>query len=160
MQLVIGSSIGVDSLSGHDAEALGYFGGLTHWAEYGGLDSVIRQQFEDDFNTLEQLSKDMHLSWVAMDSLSSMLETMSQENGFLRSVDPGFLSVLVNQNPALGQEVDAVLQKSAAVNTVLRRASQLDFVDAEAAIRGSTVLGSWIELLGQIRAKSNEDGND
>lgn len=149
--LIFSSNQNISTKSGVDAEAAAYMVGALYFADYAGLQTDVKAQFEADFKALETLSRKNRESWASLLKLQTELDKYSKQTG-LANVDASFVSALLEQTHIDMEDIDRAIKASKQVNSVLSRAAQLKPLQGQGLERDQATVNDLIDLLGRIKA--------
>ena len=135
---------------GQQANAWAYTVGKIYQKEYEGLNKMVRDQFEEDFCALEKVAASLSSSWKSLGTLHSEIKNYSNKSG-LASVDPQFLSALIEQTPVTSDQIDDVLDNSQTVNDALEEVVGARIVRWRFLERGHSASSELVDLLERMK---------
>jgi hypothetical protein len=148
--LIFSSNQNVSTKTGVDANAAAYMIAALYFADYAGLQKEVKDQFEVDFKALEDLSGRIRGSWTSLEKLHAEIEKYSKQSA-IASVDPAFISALLQQTRIDSQDIDRVINASKHVNDVLSKASQIRVTQGQTLDRSEKTLNDLIDLLDRVK---------
>jgi hypothetical protein len=135
---------------GQHANAWAYTVGKIYQKEYEGLNKTVREQFEEDFCVLEKVAASLSSSWKSLGTLHSEMTNYSNKSGFA-SIDPEFLSALIQQTPITSDQIDDVLDNSRTVNDALEEVVGARIIRLGFLERGHSVSTDLVNLLEHMK---------
>lgn len=135
---------------GQHANAWAYTVGKIYQREYEGLNKIVRDQFEEDFCALEKVAASLSSSWKSLGTLQSELKNYSNKSG-LASIDPQFVSALIEQTPITSDQIANVLDRSRTVNDALEEVVGARIIQARFLQRGHSISTDLVDLLERMK---------
>jgi hypothetical protein len=117
-QFVLSSYRNVASKKGEAAYAAAYLVGQIYLADYQGLEKAVWDQFEEDFCGLRDAANALNDSWKQTAALHAQLRRYAERSA-LASVDPEFVSALIEQAPGQSDRIMEIVNHSRTVNDAL-----------------------------------------
>jgi hypothetical protein len=142
--LALASAQPVATKTGIDARAFGYQAGLLYLDTQAGLDQAVMKQFEEDFATMQALSRQIAASWESQQELQAQLTAYAQQSS-IASADRALVSAVLEQAHVSPKDVGQVIQRSKQVNKALEKAS--GYLPAEETGQARGYLQDLIQLL-------------
>ncbi|MGE3977845.1 MAG: hypothetical protein AB7F94_09685, partial [Nitrospira sp.] len=121
-QFVLSSYRNIASKKGEAAYAAAYLVGQMYLVEYQGLEKAVWDQFEEDFCGLRDAADALNDSWKRTAALHAQVKRYADKSA-LASVDPEFVSALIEQAPGQSERIMEVLNHSRTVNDALEEAT-------------------------------------
>ncbi|HWE03031.1 MAG TPA: hypothetical protein VG326_11540 [Tepidisphaeraceae bacterium] len=149
--LISGSQRSFTTKTGADANAVGYLIGEVYLAEQAGLDSQVKQQFDDDAEALKRAASAIIASWEAINKAHIQLVSYSKQTGF-SSVDTGLLASLAGEIPGAEETLQSVLADGKKVNDALQTAGATSLVGPVQTSGAQSAFQSLIGVLTNIGA--------
>jgi hypothetical protein len=143
--------------TGINARAALYMIGQIYLKDRMGLEQQVLDQFNEDYDALTKLAKQIGDSWKALEKTQKAVDGFSQRSS-IATVDATFVRSLIVDFKADTAAIDQVLTRSNQVNDALKKASGLGLVQGPESARAQGVTGDVINLLQQIKGKSPQPG--
>ncbi len=149
-QFVLSSYRNVASKKGESAYAAAYLVGQMYLADYQGLEKAVWDQFEEDFCGLRDAASALNDSWKHTAALHAQLRRYAEKSA-LASVDPEFVSALIEQAPGQSDRILDVVNHSRTVNDALEEVVGARIVRMRALQRAQTFTSDLVELLDNLK---------
>lgn len=153
-QFVLSSYRNIASKKGEAAYAAAYLVGQMYLVEYQGLEKAVWDQFEEDFCGLRDTADALNDSWKRTAALHAQVKRYADKSA-LASVDPEFVSALIEQAPGQSERIMEVLNHSRTVNDALEEVTGSRIVRTRVLERTHTFTADLVDLLDRLR---KEDG--
>ncbi|MBS0183577.1 MAG: hypothetical protein JSS39_14365 [Nitrospira sp.] len=153
-QFVLSSYRNIASKKGEAAYAAAYLVGQMYLVEYQGLEKAVWDQFEEDFCGLRDTADALNDSWKRTAALHAQVKRYADKSA-LASVDPEFVSALIEQAPGQFERIMEVLNHSRTVNDALEEVTGSRIVRTRVLERTHTFTADLVDLLDRLR---KEDG--
>ena len=105
----------IASKKGEAAYAASYLVAQLYLADSHGVEKMVWDQFEEDFCGLRDTAQALNTSWKQTGAIHAQLKQFANKS-VLASVDPEFVSALVDQAPAQSGRIVEILNNSRTVN--------------------------------------------
>jgi hypothetical protein len=148
--LVFSANRNIETKVGVDAHAAAYLIGNIYLADRMGLEQAVRDQFEEDFETLKALAEQISDSWTALHSTQKQIDAFAEKSS-IASIDPEVVRALIVAFKADTEGIDKVLKRSKQVNDALKKASGLGIIEGFDTGRAKTAVEDVINLLEQVK---------
>ncbi len=135
---------------GQLANAWAYTVGKIYQREYESLNKMVRDQFEEDFCALEKVAASLSDSWKSLGTLHSEIMNYSNKTA-LASVDPQFVSALIEQTPITSDQIADVLEHSRTVNDALEEVVGARIIQGRFLERAHSVSVDLVDLLERMK---------
>lgn len=152
--LIFSANKNIEMKHGVDAHAATYLIGELYLADRMGLDQAVLDQFEEDFETLKALTKQISDSWTALDKTQKEISTFADKSA-MASVDPVVLRTLIVEFKGDIEEIEKVLKRSKQVNDALKKASGLGILEGIEGGRAQTIIEDIINLLERVKEENS-----
>lgn len=149
-QFVLSSYRNIASKKGEAAYAAAYLVGQMYLADYQGLEKTVWDQFEEDFCGLRDAANALNDSWKKAAALHAQL-TRYAEKSALASVDPEFVSALIEQAPGQSERIMEIVNHSRTVNDALEEVVGARIVRMQALQRAQTFTSDLVNLLDNLK---------
>ena len=149
-QFVLSSDRNIASNKGEAAYAAAYLVGQIYLADYQGLEKAVWDQFEDDFCGLRDAANALNDSWKRTAALHAQLRRYADRSA-LASVDPEFVSALIEQAPRQSDRVMEIINHSRTVNDALEEVVGARIVRVQALQRAQTLTSDLVNLLDHLK---------
>ncbi len=149
-QFVLSSYRNIASKKDEAAYAAAYLVGQMYLVEYQGLEKAVRDQFEEDFCGLRDTANALNDSWKRTATIHAQLKRYADESA-LASVDPEFVSALIEQAPGQSERIREVLNRSRTVNDALEEVTGSRIIRLRALERAHTFTADLVDLLDKLR---------
>jgi seryl-tRNA synthetase len=146
LALTSSSSQVVASKTGIDARAFSYQAGLLYLTTQAGLEKAVMDQFQADFDAMNQLARKIDASWQSLQALQTQLGAYAKQSS-LASADPALVSAVLQQTHTDKRDVEEVIQRSKDVNKALEKAAGFGVVQGDTTEKGRGYLQDLIQLL-------------
>lgn len=153
-QFVLSSYRNIASKKGETAYAAAYLVGQMYLVEYQGLEKAVWDQFEEDFCALRDTADVLNDSWKRTAALHAQVKRYADKSA-LASVDPEFVSALIEQAPGQSERIMEVLNHSRTVNDALEEVTGSRIVRMRVLERTHTFTADLVDLLDRLK---KEDG--
>jgi hypothetical protein len=153
-QFVLSSYRNIASKKGEAAYAAAYLVSQIYLADYQGLGKAVWDQFEDDFCGLRDAANALNDSWKKTATLHAQLRRYADKSA-LASVDPEFVSALIEQAPGQSDRIMEIVNHSRTVNDALEEVVGARIVRVHALQRAQTLTSDLVNLLDNLK---KEDG--
>lgn len=149
-QFVLSSYRNIASKKGEAAYAAAYLVSQIYLADYQGLEKAVWDQFEDDFCGLRDAANALNDSWKKTATLHAQLKRYADKSA-LASVDPEFVSALIEQAPGQSDRIMEILNHSRTVNDALEEVVGARIVRIQALQRARTLTSDLVNLLDNLK---------
>lgn len=149
-QFVLSSYRNIASKKGEAAYAAAYLVGQLYLVEYQGLEKAVWDQFEEDFCGLRDTANALNDSWKRTATLHAQLKRYADKSA-LASIDPEFVSSLIEQAPGPSEHIMEVLNHSRTVNDALEEVTGSRIVRMRALERAHTFTEDLVDLLDRLK---------
>lgn len=149
-QFVLSSYRNIASKRGEAAYAAAYLVGQMYLADYQGLEKAVWNQFEEDFCGLRDTANALNDSWKNTAVLHAQLTRYAQKSA-LASVDPEFVSALIDQAPGQSERILEIVNHSRTVNDALEEVVGARIVRMQALQRAQTFTSDLVNLLDNLK---------
>ncbi len=149
-QFVLSSYRNIASKKGEAAYAAAYLVGLIYLADYQGLEKAVWNQFEEDFCGLRDVANALNDSWKQTAGLHAQLKRYADKSA-LASVDPEFVSALIEQAPGPSDRIMDIVNHSRTVNDALEEVTGARIVRIGALQRAHTLTTDLVDLLDKLK---------
>jgi len=149
-QFVLSSYRNVASKKGEAAYAAAYLVSQIYLADYQGLEKAVWDQFEDDFCGLRDAANALNDSWKKTAALHAQLRRYADKSA-LASVDPEFVSALIEQAPGQSDRIMEIVNHSRTVNDALEEVVGARIVRMHALQRAQTLTSDLVNLLDNLK---------
>ncbi len=143
--------------AGVNAHAALYMIGQIYLKERTGLEQVVMDQFNEDYDALTKLAKQIGDSWKALQKTQKAVNDFSQRSS-LATVDANVVRELIVDFKVDTAATDQVLARSSQVNDALKKASGFGLTQGAELGRTQSLIEDEMNLLQQIKAKSPQSG--
>lgn len=149
-QFVLGPHRNISTKKGEAAYAATYLVSQMYLADYQGLEKVLWDQFEEDLCGLRDAANALNDSWKHAAMLHAQLKRYVDKSG-LASVDPEFVSALIEQAPEQSEHIMEILNHSRAVNDALEEVTGSRLFRSRTLQRGHTFTADLVDLLDKLK---------
>lgn len=149
-QFVLSSYRNIASKKGEAAYAAAYLVSQIYLADYQGLEKAVWDQFEDDFCGLRDAANALNDSWKKTAALHAQLRRYADKSA-LASVDPEFVSALIEQAPGQSDRIMEIVNHSRTVNDALEEVVGARIVRMHALQRAQTMTSDLVNLLDHLK---------
>jgi len=149
-QFVLSSYRNIASKKGEAAYAAAYLVSQIYLADYQGLEKAVWDQFEDDFCGLRDAANALNDSWKRTAALHAQLRRYADKSA-LASVDPEFVSALIEQAPGQSDRIMEIVNHSRTVNDALEEVVGARIVRMQALQRAQTMTSDLVNLLDHLK---------
>ena len=149
-QFVLSSYRNIASKKGEAAYAATYLVSQIYLADYQGLEKAVWDQFEDDFCGLRDAANALNDSWKKTASLHAQLRRYADKSA-LASVDPEFVSALIDQAPGQSDRIMEIVNHSRTINDALEEVVGARIVRMHALQRAQTLTSDVVNLLDNLK---------
>lgn len=149
-QFVLSSYRKIANKKGEAAYAASYLVALLYLADSHGVEKMVWDQFEEDFCGLRDTAQALNTSWKQVGAIHVQLKQFANKSA-LASVDPEFLSALVDQAPAQSGRIVEILNNSRTVNDALEEVTGSGIIRMRALERTHTLTADLVELLDKLK---------
>lgn len=149
-QFVLSSYRNIASKKGEAAYAAAYLVSQIYLADYQGLEKAVWDQFEDDFCGLRDAANALNDSWKKTAALHAQLRRYADRSA-LASVDPEFMSALIEQAPGQSDRIMEIVNHSRTVNDALEEVVGARIVRMQALQRAQTMTSDLVNLLDHLK---------
>ncbi|MDF0673027.1 MAG: hypothetical protein P0120_01615 [Nitrospira sp.] len=149
-QFVLSSYRNIASKKDEAAYAAAYLVGQMYLAEYQGLEKAVWDQFEEDFCGLRDTANALNDSWKRTATIHAQLKRYADQSA-LASVDPEFVSALIEQAPGPSERIVEVLNRSRTVNDALEEVTGSRIIRIRALERTHTFTADLVDLLDKLK---------
>lgn len=149
-QFVLSSYRNIASKKGEAAYAAAYLVSQIYLADYQGLEKAVWDQFEDDFCGLRDAANALNDSWKKTAALHAQLRRYADKSA-LASVDPEFVSALIDQAPGQSDRIMEIVNHSRTINDALEEVVGARIVRMHALQRAQTLTSDVVNLLDNLK---------
>ncbi len=149
-QFVLSSYRNIASKKGEGAYAAAYLVSQIYLADHHGLEKAVWDQFEEDFCGLRDVANALNDSWKHTAALHAQLKRYADKSG-LASVDPEFVSALIEQAPGQSDRIMEIVDHSRTVNDALEEIVGSRIVRMRALQRAHTYTADLVDLLDKLK---------
>jgi hypothetical protein len=149
-QFVLSSYRNVASKKGEAAYAATYLVGQIYLADYQGLEKAVWDQFEEDFCGLRDAANALNDSWKQTAALHAQLRRYAERSA-LASVDPEFVSALIEQAPGQSDRIMEIVNHSRTVNDALEEVVGSGIVRMRTLQRAQGFTADLVNLLDNLK---------
>jgi hypothetical protein len=149
-QFVLSSYRNVASKKGEAAYAAAYLVGQMYLADYQGLEKALWDQFEEDFCGLRDTANALNKSWKYVAAIHAQLKRYAEKSD-LASVDPEFVSALIEQAPGQSDRILEIVNHSRTVNDALEEVVGSGIVRMRALQRAQGFTADLVNLLDNLK---------
>jgi hypothetical protein len=149
-QFVLSSYRNIASKKGEAAYAAAYLVSQIYLADYQGLGKAVWDQFEDDFCGLRDAANALNDSWKKTATLHAQLRRYADKSA-LASVDPEFVSALIEQAPGQSDRIMEIVNHSRTVNDALEEVVGARIVRMRALQGAQTFTSDLVNLLDNLK---------
>lgn len=149
-QFVLSSYRNIASKKGEAAYAAAYLVGQLYLVGYQGLEKAVWDQFEEDFCGLRDTANALNDSWKRTAMLHAQLKRYADKSA-LASIDPEFVSTLIEQAPGPSERIMEVLNHSRTLNDALEEVTGSRIVRMRALERAQTFTADLVDLLDRLK---------
>lgn len=153
-QFVLSSYRNIASKKGEAAYAAAYLVSQIYLADYQGLEKAVWDQFEEDFCGLRDAANALNDSWKKTAALHAQLRRYADKSA-LASIDPEFVSALIEQAPGQSDRIMEIVNHSRTVNDALEEVVGARIVRMRALQGAQTFTSDLVNLLDNLK---KEDG--
>lgn len=149
-QFVLSSYRNIATKKAEAAYAAVYLVSLIYLADYQGLEKAVWDQFEEDFCGLRDAANALNDSWKKTAWLHAQL-TRYADKSALASVDPEFVSALIEQAPGQSDRLMEIVNHSRTVNDALEEVVGSGIVRMRALQSAQTFTSDLVNLLDNLK---------
>lgn len=149
-QSVLSSYRNIAGKKGEAAYAAAYLVGQVYLVEYQRLEKTVWDQFEEDFCGLRDTANALNDSWKRTAALHAQLLRYAERSA-LASVDPEFVSALIEQAPRQSERIMEVLNHSRTVNDALEEVTGSRIVRMGILERPHAFTADLVDLLDKLK---------
>ncbi|NGZ08919.1 MAG: hypothetical protein CV088_05960 [Nitrospira sp. LK70] len=149
-QFVLSSYRNIAGKKDEAAYAAAYLVGQMYLTEYQGLEKALWDQFEEDFCGLRDTANALNDSWKRTATIQAQLKRYADQSA-LASVDPEFVSALIEQAPGQSERIREVLNRSRTVNDALEEVAGSRIIRLRALERTQTFTADLVDLLDKLK---------
>jgi hypothetical protein len=149
-QLVLSSYRNIVTKKGEAAYSAAYLVGQIYMADYQGLEKAVWDQFEEDFCGLRDTANALNDSWKHAAMLHAQLKRYADKSA-LASVDPEFVSALIEQAPGQSDRIMEIVNHSRTVNDALEEVTGSGIIRMRALERTQTLTADLVDLLDKLK---------
>ncbi|MBK9305631.1 MAG: hypothetical protein IPM58_00690 [Nitrospira sp.] len=149
-QFVLSSYRNIASKKGEAAYAAAYLVSQIYLTDYQGLEKAVWDQFEDDFCGLREAANALNDSWKKTAALHAQLRRYAEKSA-LASVDPEFVSALIEQAPGQSDRIMEIVNHSRTLNDALEEVTGARIVRAPALQRAQMLTSDLVNLLDNLK---------
>lgn len=149
-QFVLSSYRNIASKKGEAAYAAAYLVSQIYLTDYQGLEKAVWDQFEDDFCGLRDAANALNDSWKKTATLHAQLRRYADKSA-LASVDPEFVSALIEQAPGQSDRIMEIVNHSRTVNDALEEVVGARIVRMRALQGAQTFTSDLVNLLDNLK---------
>ncbi|MBS0169172.1 MAG: hypothetical protein JSR62_02360 [Nitrospira sp.] len=135
---------------GDAAYAAAYLTGLIYMEDVQGLEKAVWDQFEEDFCGLRDTANALNDSWKQTATLHAQVHRFAKQSA-LASVDPEFVTALLNQAPNRSEQIMGVLNHSRTVNDALEEVVGARILRIGGLDRAQRYTADLVELLDRLK---------
>jgi len=119
-------------------------------ADYQGLEKAVWDQFEEDFCGLRDAANALNDSWKQTAALHAQLRRYAERSA-LASVDPEFVSALIEQAPGQSDRIMEIVNHSRTVNDALEEVVGSGIVRMRTLQRAQGFTSDLVNLLDNLK---------
>ena len=149
-QFILSSYRNIASKKGEASYAAAYLVSQIYLADYQGLEKAVWNQFEDDFCGLRDAANALNDSWKKTAALHAQLRRYAERSA-LASVDPEFVSALIEQASGQSDRIMEMVNHSRTVNDALEEVVGARIVRVQALQRAQTLTSDLVNLLDNLK---------
>ena len=149
-QFVLSSYRKIASKKGEAAYAASYLVAQLYLADSYGVEKMVWDQFEEDFCGLRDTANALNDSWKQTAAIHAQLKQFANKSA-LASVDPEFVSALINQAPTQSGRIMEILNNSRTVNDALEEVTGSGIIRMRALERAHTLTADLVDLLDKLK---------
>lgn len=149
-RFVLASFRNVTNKKGDAANAAAYLISLIYMADAQGLEKAVWDQFEEDFCGLRDTANALNDSWKHTATLHAQIQRFAKQSA-LASVDPEFVTAILNQAPGRSEQIMGILNHSRTVNDALEEVVGARILRIGGLARAQTFTADLVELLDRLK---------
>jgi hypothetical protein len=149
-QFILSSYRNIATKKGEAAYAAAYLVSQIYLADYQGLEKAVWEQFEEDFCGLRDTANALNDSWKRTAALHAQLKRYADKSA-LASIDPEFVSALIEQAPGQSDRIMEIVNHSRTVNDALEEVVGSRIVRMRALQRAQTFTADLVDLLDKLK---------
>jgi hypothetical protein len=131
------------------AYAVAYLVGQIYMADFG-MEKSVWNQFEEDFCGLRDTANALNNSWKHTGTLHAQLKTFANKSA-LSSIDPEFVTALIDHTPGHSDRILEILNHSRTVNDALEEVVGARILRVRALDRAHTFTSDLVDLLDKLK---------
>ncbi|MEQ1681219.1 MAG: hypothetical protein ABL950_11530 [Nitrospira sp.] len=149
-RFVLASYRKIASKRGEAAYAASSLIAQLYLAESHGVEKMVWDQFEEDFCGLRDTANALNDSWKQTGAIHAQLKQFA-DRSVLASVDPEFVSAVIDRAPAQSDRIVEILNHSRTVNDALEEVTGSGIIRMRALDRAQTLTADLVELLDKLK---------
>ena len=135
---------------GDAAYAAAYLTSLIYMADAQGLEKAVWNQFEEDFCGLRDTANALNDSWKRTATLHAQVHRFAKQTAFA-SVDPEFVTAILDQAPNRSGQIMEILDHSRTVNDALEEVVGARILRIGGLDRAQLFTADLVELLDRLK---------
>lgn len=135
---------------GEAAYAAAYLTGLIYMEDVRGLEKAVWDQFEQDFCGLRDTANALNDSWKHTATLHAQIHRFAQKSA-LASVDPEFVTAILDQAPNRSDQIMDMVNHSRTVNDALEEVVGARILGIGGFDRAQRYTADLVELLDRLK---------
>ncbi len=135
---------------GDAAYAAAYLTSLIYLSDVQGLEKAVWNQFEEDFCGLRDTANALNDSWKHTATLHAQVQRFAKQSA-LASVDPEFVTAILDQAPGRSEQLMGVLNHSRTVNDALEEVVGARILRFGGVDRAQRYTADLVELLDRLK---------
>lgn len=135
---------------GEAAYAAAYLMSLIYMADVQGLEKAVWDQFEEDFCGLRDTANALNDSWKHTATLHAAVQRFAGQSA-LASVDPEFVTAILDQAPNRSEQIMNVVNHSRTVNDALEEVVGARILRIGGLDRAQRFTADLVELLDRLK---------
>ena len=154
-RFVLASFRNVTNKKGDSANAAAYLISLIYMADAQGLEKAVWDQFEEDFCALRDTANALNDSWKQTATLHAHIQRFAKQSA-LASVDPEFVTSILDQAPGRSDQIMGVLNHSRTVNDALEEVVGARLLRIGGLVRAQSFTADLVELLDRLKTDDGQ----
>lgn len=148
-RFIFSSFRNIATKKGDDAFSAAYLVSQIYMADYG-MEKTVWNQFEEDFCGLRDTANALNDSWKHTGMLHAQLKAFADKSS-LGSIDPEFMSALINQAPGQSDRILEILNHSRTVNDALEEVVGARILRLRGLEQAHTFTADFVDLLDKLK---------
>jgi hypothetical protein len=154
-RFVLASFRNVTNKKGDAANAAAYLISLIYMADAQGLEKAVWDQFEEDFCGLRDTASALNDSWKQTATLHAQIQRFAKQSA-LASVDPEFVTSILDQTPGRSDQIMDILNHSRTVNDALEEVVGARLLRIGGLARAQNFTADLVELLDRLKTDDGQ----